>query len=188
MNTWLLFFVGLVLGALLGWVWASWRATARHGEAEGKTRAAESTVQELRLQGETLRKSLDDQQGKIKTEAERRAAAEARLQEVQNKLDEEKKLLQEARQELSDTFNALASEALKSNNRAFIDLAKSTFETIQAQAKGDLETRQKAIEGLVSPLRETLGRYEVQVQEMERIRQGAYATLEDHLKMLTAGA
>jgi len=188
MNTWVLFAGGLALGALLGWVWASWRATTRQGEAEGQTRAAESTVHELRLQGETLRKNLEDQQTKARMEAERRAAAEARLQEVQNKLEEEKKLLQEARQELSNTFNALASEALKSNNRAFIDLAKSTFETIQAQAKGDLETRQKAIEGLVSPLRETLGRYEVQIQEMERIRQGAYATLEDHLKLLTAGA
>lgn len=188
MNTWVLFIGGLALGALLGWVWASWRATSRQGEAEGQTRAAESTVQELRLQGETLRKNLEDQQTKARMEAERRAAAEARLQEVQNKLEEEKRLLQEARQELSDTFNALASEALKSNNQAFIALARSTFETIQAQAKGDLETRQKAIEGLVSPLGEMLGRYEKQIQEMERVRQGAYATLEEHLKLLVAEA
>ena len=51
-----------------------------------------------------------------------------------------------------------------------------------------METRQQAIEGLVSPLRETLGRYEQQIHEMERVRQSAYATLEDHVKTLALEA
>jgi DNA recombination protein RmuC len=82
----------------------------------------------------------------------------------------------------------LASEALKSNNQAFIALAKSTFETVQVQARGDLEIRQKAIEGLVGPLREALDRYEKQIQEMERVRQTAYGSLEEHLKLLATEA
>lgn len=188
MNEVLLLVAGLALGGAIGWFWANSRASRREAGAEARMGAAESTVKELRAQLDALKNNLEQLQTKIKTEGELRATAEARLEEVQIKLEEEKKLLQEARRELSDTFNALASEALKSNNQAFITLAKSTFETIQAQAKGDLETRQKAIEGLVNPLGEMLGRYEKQIQEMERIRQGAYATLEDHLKLLTAGA
>jgi DNA recombination protein RmuC len=121
-------------------------------------------------------------------EGEQRASAEARFQEAQVNLEEQKRLLDEARQKLADTFNALSAEALKSNNLAFIALAKSTFETIQAQAKGDLETRQKAIEGLVDPLKNALVRYEKQILEMERSRQSAYGGLEQHLKLLAGEA
>ena len=184
MNTWVIFAAGILLGGLLGWIWASWRAAGLRTDAEGRTRAAESAVAELRAQIDVQRKSLDDLQSRIKTEGELRSGAEARLAETQTKLAEEKKLLDEARQELSNAFNALASEALKSNNQAFIELAKSTFETIQAQAKGDLETRQKAIEGVVSPLRDAVERYERQILEMEKARQKAYGTLDEQLRAL----
>jgi DNA recombination protein RmuC len=192
MNEWLLFAMGLVLGGAVAWFWAKARSAAdlsrAQVEAEGRTRAAESTVNELRAQLEGLRESLGQLQAQLRTEGEQRAGAEARLQEAQANLEGQKKLLDEARQKLADTFNALAAEALKSNNQAFVTLAKSTFQTIQAQAQGDLETRQKAIEGLVDPLREALGRYEKQIQEMERVRQSAYGGLEQHLKMLASEA
>jgi DNA recombination protein RmuC len=186
MTTWVLFAAGLILGTLVGWAWASWKAANRSLEADGRTRVAESAVQELRTQVSEQRKSLEDLQTKLKSEGELRSGAEARLEETKSKLLEEKRLLDEARQELSDAFNALASEALKSNNRAFIELAKSTFETIQAQAKGDLETRQKAIEGVVSPLREAVERYEKQILEMEKAREKAYGTLDEQLRTLGA--
>jgi DNA recombination protein RmuC len=94
--------------------------------------------------------------------------------------------LDEAKKNLSDTFQALSAEALKSNNQAFIALARSTFETIQAHAKGDLETRQKAIDALVGPLKESLERYEKQILGMEMARQSAYGTLEEQLRALAA--
>ena len=99
-------------------------------------------------------------------------------------MDEQKKLLEEAKKTLTETFQALSAESLKSNNQAFIALARSQFETLQAQAKGDLETRQKAIDGLVSPLKESLGRYEFQILEMEKARQKAYGTLDEQLRTL----
>ena len=87
---------------------------------------------------------------------------------------------------LSDAFQALSAEALKSNNQAFVALARSTFETIQAQAKGDLDTRQQAIDALVAPLKESLSRYETQILEMEKARQSAYGTLDEQLRSLAA--
>ncbi|MFB3921385.1 MAG: DNA recombination protein RmuC [Terriglobia bacterium] len=188
MSEWLLLAVGLALGGVVAWFWAKSRSVAELSrlqvEAEGRTRAAESTASELRAQLENLRRNLEEVQSRLRAEGEQRAGAEARLQEAQANLAEQKKLLDEAKQKLADTFNALAAEALKSNNQAFVALARSTFETIQAQAQGDLETRHQAIEGLVNPLREALGRYEKQIQEMERARQSAYGGLEQHLKIL----
>jgi len=192
MNEWLLLLVGLVLGGAVAWLLAVSRTrntlAAFQIEAEGKVRGAESTVNELRMQLENLRQNVDQLQVKLRMEGEQRASAEARFQEAQVNLEEQKRLLDEARQKLADTFNALSAEALKSNNLAFIALAKSTFETIQAQAKGDLETRQKAIEGLVDPLKNALVRYEKQILEMERSRQSAYGGLEQHLKLLAGEA
>ncbi len=192
MMEWILLALGLVLGGVVGWLWASSKAggrvTAAQIEAEGRIKAAESTTAELRTQIGSLQQETIRLREEVRAEGELKAAAEARLKEAQANLEEQKKLLDEAQKKLADTFNALAADALKSNNQAFIALARSTFETIQAHAKGDLETRQKAIEGLVSPLREALNRYEKQVQEMERVRQAAYGGLEQHLKTLATEA
>jgi DNA recombination protein RmuC len=187
---WALLILALIFGAVLGWLWASSRVSSRISaaqiEAEGRIKSAESAVSELRSQVGNLQQAAAQLQERLRAEGELKATAEARLREAHANLDEQKKLLEEARQKLTDTFNALAAEALKSNNQAFIALARSTFETIQANAKGDLETRQKAIEGLVSPLRETLGRYEQQILEMEKTRQSAYGALDEQLRTLAA--
>ncbi len=149
------------------------------GEGEQKVKAQTELEQ---LKG-TL-EDLDALRERMKTEGELRVAAETKLQEAQASLEEQKMLLEDAKKNLSDTFQVLSAEALKSNNQAFITLARSTFETIQAQAKGDLETRQKAIDALVAPLKESLTRYEKQIFEMEKTRQGAYGTLEEQLRSL----
>jgi DNA recombination protein RmuC len=151
------------------------------GESEQRVKA--------QTQLEQLQKTLEDLgalRERIKTEGELRIAAETKLVEAQTNLEEQRKLLDEAKKNLSDTFQALSDEALKSNNQAFIALARSTFETIQAQAKGDLETRQKAIDALVGPLKESLERYEKQILEMEKARQSAYGTLDEQLRTLAA--
>jgi membrane-associated HD superfamily phosphohydrolase len=67
-----------------------------------------------------------------------KSAAEERFAASQTAAQEKLALLEEARQKLSDAFQALSSEALKSNNQAFLHLAKETLEKHQVQAKGDL--------------------------------------------------
>lgn len=153
----------------------------RQLKAESEQRAAAEA--ELRQ----TRSALEDVsivRDQLSIEGQLRVTAETKLKESQANLDEQKKLLDEAKARLTDTFNALSAEALKSNNKAFLDLARTTFETLQTQAKGDLETRQRAIDGLVSPLKEALERYEKQIQEMENARQNAYGGLDEQLRTL----
>jgi len=220
--------VGVILGGVIAWLWATARSGATiqrvQVEAEGRVKAAEATATEVRaqltalhglfeakeketfslqqqLRGESeqkvkaqteleqLHQQLEDLAAlreRMKTEGEMRVAAETKLQEAQASLEEQKKLLGEAKKNLSDAFQALSAEALKSNNQAFIALARSTFETVQAQAKGDLDTRQQAIDALVAPLKESLGRYEAQILEMEKARQSAYGALDEQLRNLAA--
>lgn len=151
--------------------------------AESEQKAAAQA--ELRQTRESL-EGLAPVRDQLNSESRLRVAAETKLKESEANLEEQKKLLEQATAKLTDTFGALSAEALKSNNQAFIALAKSTFETIQAHAKGDLESRQKAIDGLVNPLKEALERYEKQVNEMEKSRQTAYGSLEEQLRSLSS--
>jgi len=99
-------------------------------------------------------------------------------------LQEQKTLLTQARQELVESFKALSGEALKTNNQAFLQLARTSFEVLHAEAKGDLAQRQQAIDELVKPLHDSLKRYEEQIHFLEQSRQSAYGGLDMHLKLL----
>jgi len=116
-----------------------------------------------------------------------------KISELDTKIEEERKaaeeklaILDEARQKLSDAFKALSAEALRSNNQSFLDLAKATLEKFQEGAKGDLEMRQRAIDALVQPLKESLEKVDGKIQEMERNRTSAYASLTEQIKMLAS--
>ena len=65
-----------------------------------------------------------------------------RLQGQERLMDEKLAVLNEAREKFKEAFQALSSEALRSNNQSFLTLAKSTLETFQEGARGDLEMRQ----------------------------------------------
>jgi DNA recombination protein RmuC len=184
MNSLLLVLAGFAAGAVIAWLVT--RSTTRSAliEAEAKSRTSEALVVELRQRQEESARETSSIREQLKSAGEAKVAAETELQQARLFAQEQKQALEETKRQLADTFNALAAEALKSNNQAFIALARSTFETIQAQAKGDLETRQKAIDGIVSPLKESLKRYEEQISAMERTRQSAYGSLDEQLRSL----
>jgi DNA recombination protein RmuC len=123
---------------------------------------------------------------KLIAESQRRAVAENKLAQSQISFDVLRKTIEDAEVRMVDAFNALSSSALRSNNDTFMSFAKSTFESIQARAEGNLDTRQQSIEGLVTPLRDALGRYERQIEELERTRQSAFGSLEEQLKSLAS--
>jgi DNA recombination protein RmuC len=194
-------FGGLILGALLASFIVARRVRAElfskikelehqvHA-SETKTAAAEATTYELRKQNQEMSEKTENDlrqlREELSTESETRIKAETEKEEMRQRLDEEKRLLSEAKEKLTDTFKALAATSLDTSNKAFLELAKATFEKVLAEAKGDLGTRQEAIKGLVSPLAESLQKFDEHVRTLEKSRQQAYSTLESHLKGLTA--
>jgi len=91
-----------------------------------------------------------------------KSIAETKVEEAYKRIDEQKKTLQEAEDKLTVVFKALSGESLKSNNRAFIELAKESFK----------------------PMEELLKRYEYEIGEMEKTRAKAYGSLEEQIKSL----
>ena len=84
-----------------------------------------------------------------------------------------KQASEESAAQLGATFQSLADAALRSNQSAFLDAARST-----------LETKHAAIEGVVKPLTDSLARLETQVREVERERQKASGSLGEQLQSL----
>lgn len=110
---------------------------------------------------------------------------ETELAAEQAALTEKLELLEEARRQSADAFRALSAEALKSNNQAFLELARTSLEKFQESARGDLEARQKAVEHMVKPLAETLAKLEGQTVGLEQARAVAYTALTEQVRQLT---
>lgn len=113
-----------------------------------------------------------------------RAASDARAAEERRRIDEKLVLLDQAKTQLSDAFKALAADSLHSNNRSFMELAMQTFARAQEGAKADLSERERAIDSLVKPLRETLERFDVKIEHLEKVRIESYVGLTEQLKVL----
>jgi DNA recombination protein RmuC len=159
-------------GLLVGYLFAARRSR----EAENKSATNASAAIELRLQIETLRRDVEASRAKLEQETARRAAAESNLESQRANLEEQRKLLEQAEVNLRDAFQALASNALKSNSQQFLDLAKTVFGSLQTEATGDLATRQVAIEGLVDPLREAVEKLEEHLSQTEASNQVLLST------------
>jgi DNA recombination protein RmuC len=86
--------------------------------------------------------------------------------------------------ETETAFRALSADALAQNNRAFLDLAKSTLAQTQQAARGDLDLRQQAIAEMVTPVRASLEKVDSKIQELEKSRAGAYAALHEQVRGL----
>ena len=156
--------------------------TGRRAAAEEKN----SRITELEL----VLKAREEQMRQLYEEG---SAFKARISGLSSQLHEERKaaveklaILDEAHLKLSDAFKALSSEALRSNNQSFLELAKVTLEKFQEGARGDLESRRKAIDELVKPMRESLEKVDLKIQELERTRVSAYVGLTEQIKAMAA--
>ena len=85
---------------------------------------------------------------------------------------------------IAETFQALAAEALRSNQQAFLDSARSTLETVRVEMTGDLTQRQTAVETVVKPLADSLTKLETQIHDLESARQRAFGGIEQQLQTL----
>jgi DNA recombination protein RmuC len=112
--------------------------------------------------------------------AETKARADEQARAAAEKLD----LATSAKSELANAFKALSAEALSTSNRSFLQLATASLEKFQERAHGDLEAREKAVDALVQPIRESLSKVDGKLGEMERLREHAYSALNEQLRSL----
>jgi DNA recombination protein RmuC len=113
------------------------------------------------------------------------ARARAELEHERALGEERLATLADAQERLSASFKALSAEALQSSVAQLAELARAQLQTSQVQAKRDLDHRQQAVEQLVGPLREQLGRVDAQLLALDRERRESRGRLEAQLRTLT---
>lgn len=153
----------IVAGVVVGVVLSGWVRQRNTTDDRSALQQAQTKVLELTAEAAALRATLD---------AERAGAAEKAA------------LLEAAREQLANAFKALSAEALQTNNQQFLELAKGQFENLQLQSKHDLELRQQKIDESLKPIRESLGKVDSQIQEIEKARVGAYQSLTQQVEQL----
>lgn len=120
----------------------------------------------------------------VSTHEQQKAALETTVKKERQAAAEKLAMLEKAHDKLAETFKSLSSEALKSNNEQFLEIATSTFEKFHGDAKSDLEAREKAVAEIVAPVQETLAKVDSKIQNIEDARISAYGTLTEQIKSL----
>lgn len=187
MNAAVWAFLGFAFGVCATALWLFVRLRIAHAqvqEALQKLAVAEAELTQIREQHAAVSAELTKARETLATQATELARLSERLAAEQRLAQEKLSLLEDARAKLADAFKALSAEALQSNNQSFLDLAKITLEKLQESAKGDLESRQKAVDELVRPLRESLEKVDGKLGELEKQRVSAYSALSEQLKSL----
>jgi DNA recombination protein RmuC len=157
--------VALIVGAALGWLWASREATG-----------AKQTVENLRLQLDEVVKERDANRGAVTELAGLKAAEQEREKAFEARLAE----LKEAKDTLSAQFSEIGGRLLSEAQKAFLERADARFE--QAGEKN-----QEKLKNLLQPVEATLKRYEQSLGEIEKARNASYGELKEAVAQLSQG-
>jgi DNA recombination protein RmuC len=110
--------------------------------------------------------------------------ARADLEHERSLSEERLATVKDAQERLSASFKALSAEALQSSIGQLTELAQAQLKAAQAEAKGDLDKRQQAVEQLVAPLKEQLSRVDTQLLKLDQERRESRGRLEAQLRTL----
>lgn len=191
MDPTLLALLVAAIGLLVGWFLGSSRAKLAESRIETELRqqlaerdqrvvALESAAREsgerrahAEAQVAGLQAQLQKAGGELTARlAEQAQSHEQRLREqdafFQRQLNELRASHEKALLELKESFKALSADALKENTPAFLALARENLGKMQAEAKGDLDTRKKEIEALLKPLQEQISGYQTLSQQGQK--------------------
>ena len=168
--------VGRILGKAAGMASASAQASAAAAEVSAATArhaAAQQRADDLatrNLQQESELRTLRELHNALELG---KARADEQLKAAQLSLASERAALTQAKEELTNTFKALAAEALHNCNQQFLASATEKF-----------DAKHLAIDTLLQPVKKTLEELHKHNQHLEVKREGAYAQLGQQLSKL----
>lgn len=152
--------------------------------------AALELAEETRLETAALRTRLEERTLKLEeTErraallernlreaAETRAALAAEMAVLERSRKEQAELLEKADARLREAFGSLSREALGRNNEMFLSLARAQLGEFQKGAEAQLEAKRTAVDALVKPIGDTLGRMGAALEAAEKARSADHAS------------
>jgi DNA recombination protein RmuC len=165
METTAFILLGLFIGGVIGWLWAS-------RESAG----AKQTVENLRLQLDEVIKERDASRGAVSELAALKAAQEER----EKAFDERLKEVIEAKEALAAQFAEVGGKLLETAQKQFLERADDRFRQSE-------ESAGKNLKALLQPVHERLERYETTVQKVEAERRDAFGLLSGQIEAMRTG-
>lgn len=182
----------LFVGVAVGWVVASARKEAhaqrelaereaamqaelRHGVREQQRALAE---RDLALAERVRAESVAEQMRQQAAEATQgRVVAETKLADAERLLADQSNFVAQSKQQLQDSFSALATRALQS-------VGEQLMATGKAQIDGSLEVKRAEIDALLKPVREMVDGYRGELIKSEQVRNEVYGGLQEQIRSL----
>ncbi|HEY6768309.1 MAG TPA: DNA recombination protein RmuC [Candidatus Sulfotelmatobacter sp.] len=169
--------IGLVFGSVIAWL----GLRSKNAAADARLSLTEK---ELSAAKADLARLLAAQRELVASEAGLQSLLESERKTSDEKIELLARAGERAGEDLRNAFKALASDALKSNNSSFLQIAQETLKRFQSEAQSDLDGRQKAVAELVAPVRDSLSKVDAQIQQMEVARGRAYGDLHAQVQSL----
>lgn len=174
MDPLILLFAVVSLGAGGTAVWA----LLGHSKLAGQAAANAAERDEARERVATLESTMHTESERLvdmrlqvqKLTQELESAEAIHQREIESLRERERDLAKHAEElakKTEQTFESLAGRALSKSTEEFLKLAKTKLETESAEDKAEVERRQKAVEDLVKPLRETLTKTEERLSKLD---------------------
>jgi DNA recombination protein RmuC len=179
--------IAAIAGIFVGWLLTRLAASGKISAGNERLKAEERRSAEI--EARLAQSASDAQRNEQDAQTFRNQLTEirARLDSEIKAAAEKQALLERAEIKLSDTFKALSADALRSSSEQFLQLAKTSLSTQTEEAKGDIEKRKTAIETLIKPMAESLGKFDLRIGEIEKSREGAYSELREQVRALGEG-
>ncbi len=95
--------------------------------------------------------------------------------------------LERSMEKLKAQFDTLAGSSLRTNSELFLQLAREHLTQHQQYAVSALSEREKAIETMLAPIREALGKTEQQILRIEKERAETFGSLKSSLESVALG-
>ena len=138
--------IGIIFGLLIGGA-ASWLIRGERAKSEAASLQAE------------YEKTITE------TQAEHREEV-ANLQGQLKQADDAQAIVNAAKEQLNEVFQATASRALQGNNEQFLQLAQQNLGTTLESAKREFDQRHTQFQELVKPLSENYGKLNPQIETL----------------------
>lgn len=159
------------------------RADGLASAAEDRRARAEAEAQDLRTRAEELAQRVGALERRVVQAEEESSAASAMhraqlehqrelLAEQVRAVEERERLvrqeLAQVREQMRDAFRSLSADALKESTAQFLELARQRMEAQHKQGEAVIEQRRAAVESLMKPIAETLGKTDAKLAAIER--------------------
>ena len=175
---------GFVVGLVLTWFMLRARGQAVQARYEERSRAAHKAIVDLEAGCANMEAEVRQLRHTEANSLKRQAGLEILAQTQQRAVEEKEQLLKEAEYRMAQNFKALSTEALRTTQNEFLQLARSTFTSQQKEATSELEQRRVAVETLVKPVAVSLNKVESRIVDLEQARQESAATLSEQVRQL----